>query len=73
MNRFVTVIAVAAIALPLAIAADTTDLADRAVAFLAALDDAALVGRRNFTVPLARQVLEAIDKTREGDAPWISE
>lgn len=40
MNRFATVIAVAAIALPLAIAADTTELADRAVAFLAALDDA---------------------------------
>lgn len=39
MNRFVTVIAVAALALPLATAADTTELDERARAFLAALDD----------------------------------
>ncbi|MFQ5784380.1 MAG: DNA replication protein [Alphaproteobacteria bacterium] len=43
---------------------------DAARRLVAALDDAALAGRRNITVPLARRVLEELESDRKGETPW---
>ena len=40
---------------------------------VAALDAAALAGRRNITVPLARQVLETLGTGNQGEETWTSE
>ena len=40
---------------------------------VAALDDAALAGRRNITVPLARHVLETLGTANQGVETWTSE
>ena len=46
---------------------------DAARRVVAALDSAALAGRRNITVPLARQVLSQLGDGKEGDPTWTSE
>ena len=40
---------------------------------VAALDDAALAGRRNITVPLARHVLETLATANQGEPTWTSD
>lgn len=46
---------------------------DAAARIAEALDHAALAGRRNITVPLARQVLERLETTIDGERKWTSE
>ena len=46
---------------------------DAARRVVAALDDAALAGRCNITVPLARKVLSELRENMEGESTWISD
>ena len=46
---------------------------DMARRIVAALDAAALAGRRNITVPLARRVLTHLRDTTKGDPTWTSD